>query len=103
MVLLVTQLSYSVYGQGNFQFDDYSDFVGFRAVASPAVLPTSPVQRQRDPSLARQFQGTTPGELPQVDGSSRHQVGRGEAVPQDVVQREKPRVVQILKQINEYV
>ena len=62
-----------------------------------------PVQRQRDPSLPRQFQATTRGELPPSDGSRRHQVGRGEAVPQDVVQREEPKVVQILKQINEYV
>ena len=95
-MLLVTQLSYSAYGQGISFPDpsdyDYTDFAGFRAVASPAVLPAR---------LGRQFQATTRGALPPVDDSRRHQVGRGEAVPQDVVQREEPKVVNILKQINE--
>ena len=103
-VLLVTQLSNSALGQSNFFSGssdyDYADFSGFRAVASPAILP---VQRPRDSSLARQFQAVPQGQVPIEDGSRRQQAGRGEAVPQEVRQREEPKVVNILKQINEYV
>ena len=110
-ILLVTIHSCLVSGQrDSFGDYDYSDFSNFRAVASPAApLPPRAVQRQRDPQPSQQFQAAPRGELPPRresprdfrGDSRRQQVGRGEAVPQDVEQREEPKPIAILKQINE--
>ena len=106
-------LSCSINGQrDSFGDYDYGDFANFREVAAPAapLPPRQPVQRQREPA-PQQFQAAPRGQLPPrreeprrsgVTGT-RGQVGRGEAVPQDVIQREEPKPIAILKQINEYV
>ena len=110
VALVVFMLSCSAIGQQqSFGDYDYSDFANFQAVASPAAaLPPRPVQRQRNPA-PQQFQAAPRGQIPprreepRQSGSSgtRGQVGRGEAVPQDVRQREEPKPIKILKQINE--
>ena len=101
-VLSIAILSHSITGQ---QFDpadfDYSDFSNFRGVASPVALPPLSVQRQRGP-VQQSLQPSTRGELPRRDDSRRSgNPGRGEAVPQDVDQRDAPKPVAILKQISE--
>ena len=101
------------------------DIASFRAFASQATLPprtaqpAQPIfqqqQRQQQPIFQQQprFQqqqlqptlarGEVPRRAPATrqQQGARQQVGRGEAVPQDVVQTEKPKTVAILKQINE--
>jgi hypothetical protein len=109
--VFVILLACTVSGQRtSFPDYDYSDFSNFRAVASPAALPPraqprqqiNPQQRQREQPIRQQIQPNTRNELPpRRDDGRRQQVGRGEAVPQDIEQREEPRQVAILKQINE--
>ena len=101
--MYVTIFACSVSGQRtSFPDYDYSDFSNFRAVASPAALPPRAVQRQRDQPIRQQIQPNTRSELsPRQDDGRRQQVGRGEAVPQEIEQREQPKPVAILKQINE--
>ena len=109
MALAVIISSYSASGQ-TFGDYDYGDFANFREVAAPvaALPPRQPVQRQREPA-PQQFQAAPRGQIPprredpRRGGASgtRGQVGRGEAVPQDVRQREEPKPIKILKQINE--
>ena len=104
-------LSCSASGQrDSFGDYDYGDFANFREVQPQAapLPPRQPVQRQREPA-PQQFQAAPRGQIPprredpRRGGATgtRGQVGRGEAVPQDVRQREEPKPIAILKQINE--
>ena len=115
-------------GQGNsFGAASNFDIASFRAFASQATLPprtaqpAQPIfqqqqqplfqqqqlqqqprfqQQQLQPTLAR---GEVPRRAPATrqQQGARQQVGRGEAVPQDVAPTEKPKTVAILNQINE--
>ena len=131
VLLTITLASYSVLGQSNsFGAASNFDIASFRAFASQATLPprtaqpAQPIfqqqQRQQQPLFQQQQLQQQPrfqqqqlqptlarGEVPRrapatrQQQGARQQVGRGEAVPQDVVQTEKPKTVAILKQINE--
>ena len=130
-MLTITLASYSVSGQTNsFGAASNFDIASFRAFASQATLPprtaqpAQPIfqqqQRQQQPIFQQQQVQQQPrfqqqqlqpalarGEVPRRSNptrqqqGARQQVGRGEAVPQDVVPTEKPKTVAILKQINE--
>ena len=101
---MVVQLSQPTDGQRNF-FPDY-DLSSFNAFSSAAASPPDsspgrPVQRQRGQSRPLQSQSSRAGEFIPPEASRRQQVGRGEEVPREIVQQEQPKVVAILKQINE--
>ena len=103
-LLIVVQLSQLTYGQGNFFPDyDYASAADFNsAIANPpASVPNRILQRQRDRSRPPQFQASRGSELPPREASRRQQVGGAAAVTEEIVQREEPKTIAILTQINE--
>ena len=98
-LLIVVHLSQPVFGQGNFFPDyDYVSAADFNPAVSspPASSPDRVLQRQRDLSRPPQFQSSRGNEV-----TRRQQVGRVAVVPEETVQREEPKTIPILMQINE--